>query len=89
MAIEKRWRATAVQDAGAFSVADMCAKRLGVRQPSGATASWKSQCEILWRKMNKPKPVRFVLKPSRQRLRFVRIVVIGKNGGRFKIRKLG
>ena len=33
---EKRWRATAVQDAGAFTVTFVIAKRLGVRQPSGA-----------------------------------------------------
>ena len=34
----KRWRATALQDAGAFAARPADAKRLGVRQPSGALA---------------------------------------------------
>jgi hypothetical protein len=34
----KRWRATAVQDAGAFAAAHSVAKRRGVLHPSGAVA---------------------------------------------------
>jgi len=33
---EKRWRATTIQDSGAFTMALGGAKRFGVRQPSGA-----------------------------------------------------
>ena len=35
---EKRWRAGALQDAGATTMAPGLAQRLGVRQPSGALA---------------------------------------------------
>jgi len=46
---EKRWRATALQDAGARFVNFDNAKRLGLRQPSGAFTSarwagWKKIC---------------------------------------------
>jgi Tfp pilus assembly protein PilX len=42
---EKRWWATAVQDAGALSATSMDAKRLGVRQSSGAFRSSKKTAE--------------------------------------------